>query len=173
MSGEGWPRSGKALSLPPELVEIATDPAPMRAVREKAAEIVGDALWDSLAKRWSPRSCQTLAWAANRIDRERTALHQFVGRVLAGIVVPRPVGTAKKFVRAFIESMTAKMPLPIDALLVKYALGLRLTGVALCAARLADVTDCACLRDLFLSKAKELTKNGLAAEAQHWAATVS
>jgi hypothetical protein len=169
----GRPIIGKALSLPPDVMGIVTDPAPMHAVQEKAAQIVGDALWDGLAKQWNPRSCRVLADAANEIDRERSALHQFVGRALANIVVPRPVSAAKKFAHAFIESMTAKVPLPIDALLVKYALGLRLTGVALCAVRLADPISCACLHDLFLSKAKELTKNNLAAHAHDWVAAVA
>jgi hypothetical protein len=158
--------------LPPAIVEIVTDPAPMQAVREQAAEIVGDALWDRLATQWNPRSCRVLADAANEIDRERSALHQLVGRALADIVVPRPRGMAKKFAHTFIESMTAKMPLPIDALLVKYALGLRLTGVALCVSQLKDPASCACLHDLLLPKAKDLTKSNLAAYAHDWLAAV-
>lgn len=57
--------------------------------------------------------------------------------------------------------------------LTKYALGLRLTGIALCAVRSINALDCACLHDLFLSQSKELTKDRLVVAAHDWVATVA
>lgn len=91
-----------------------------------------------------------------------------MGRALADLVVPRPESAAEVFCHKFISKFGARTSLPFDPYLLRVVLGLRLTGIALCAVQLRDIADCACLRDLVRGEAKDASSTEVTSQAHSW-----
>lgn len=148
--------------------DVVASGQPLVVASGRIGDLAGAACWDALVRDWKPGSCRTLANAARRIDAFRGRLHEVVGETVAGLVVPARVDAGDRFCHAFIARTVGKVGLPFDAKLASCALGLRLAGIALCAVRFRDIGECACLKDLFVDQAREITSAAVSSKAEDW-----